>query len=171
MASFLHAMDCESRGSRGGASQFAFRRPTVNTLHPVSASNRSELSERIWFRRANVPKSPLGPARNGISGRMTVAAPQLLSISVSPANPSIPLGNTQQFTATGTYRWDEFSFVDSRAWALSYCCDDPLRPPVFSESTSLVPLFRLYFHLGMVSAGSAGVFLGRTRARVACSKS
>jgi hypothetical protein len=34
---------------------------------------------------------------------LTVTAPVLVSIAVTPANPSIPAGNNQQFTATGTY--------------------------------------------------------------------
>ncbi len=34
---------------------------------------------------------------------MTVAAPTLVSIAVTPANPSVTAGATQQFTATGTY--------------------------------------------------------------------
>jgi hypothetical protein len=40
-----------------------------------------------------------------ISGtaQLTVTAPLLVSISVSPANPSVLAGNTQQFTATGGY--------------------------------------------------------------------
>jgi hypothetical protein len=33
----------------------------------------------------------------------SAATPTLTSIAVTPANPSIPAGNTQQFTATGTY--------------------------------------------------------------------
>jgi uncharacterized protein YjdB len=34
---------------------------------------------------------------------LTVTAPALVSIAVTPANPSIAKGHTQQFTATGTY--------------------------------------------------------------------
>src|SRR5262249_17838651 len=34
---------------------------------------------------------------------MTVSAAVLQSIAVTPANPSVPIGGTQQFTATGTY--------------------------------------------------------------------
>ncbi len=34
---------------------------------------------------------------------LTVAPPTLVSISVTPASPSLQLGKTQQFTATGTY--------------------------------------------------------------------
>jgi uncharacterized protein YjdB len=40
-----------------------------------------------------------------ISGtaQLTVTAPVLMSLAVSPTNPSVPAGNTQQFAATGTY--------------------------------------------------------------------
>src|SRR5579859_51112 len=37
------------------------------------------------------------------STTLTVTAPALVSIAVTPANPSVALGFTQQFTATGTY--------------------------------------------------------------------
>jgi YD repeat-containing protein len=37
------------------------------------------------------------------STTLTVTAPALASIAVTPANPSVPKGSTQQFTATGTY--------------------------------------------------------------------
>src|SRR5579859_8177909 len=37
------------------------------------------------------------------STTLTVIAPALVSIAVTPANPSVALGFTQQFTATGTY--------------------------------------------------------------------
>src|SRR5207247_2095843 len=41
----------------------------------------------------------------GISGNttLTVTAATLTSIAVTPANPSLPLGLTRQFTATGTF--------------------------------------------------------------------
>ena len=37
------------------------------------------------------------------STTLTVTAAALLSISITPANPTLPLGTTQQFTASGTY--------------------------------------------------------------------
>ncbi|MGD1211782.1 MAG: DUF4082 domain-containing protein, partial [Candidatus Acidiferrales bacterium] len=40
---------------------------------------------------------------SGISGTTTVTVPALSSIAVTPANPSVLPGGTQQFTATGTY--------------------------------------------------------------------
>jgi uncharacterized protein YjdB len=41
----------------------------------------------------------------GVTGLtvLTVTAPALQSIAVTPANPSVPRGQSQQFTATGTY--------------------------------------------------------------------
>jgi hypothetical protein len=54
--------------------------------------------------------SPGGPVTitaslNSIIGtaQLTVTAPLLVSIAVTPANPSVPATTTQQFTATGTY--------------------------------------------------------------------
>ncbi len=42
---------------------------------------------------------------NGVTGStvLTVSAPVLQSIAVSPANPTVPKGETERFTATGTY--------------------------------------------------------------------
>src|SRR5208282_6926204 len=40
---------------------------------------------------------------SGVSGTTTVTVPELASIAVTPANPSVLPGGTQQFTATGTY--------------------------------------------------------------------
>jgi hypothetical protein len=42
---------------------------------------------------------------DGVSGSavLTISAPTLVSIEVDPQDPTIPLGATQQFTATGTY--------------------------------------------------------------------
>lgn len=37
------------------------------------------------------------------SATLTVAPPQLVSSNLSPSNPSVPLGRTQQFSAVGTY--------------------------------------------------------------------
>jgi len=50
-------------------------------------------------------KSTITAALNGATGStlLTVSGATLQSISVTPANPSIPLGNSQQFTATGMY--------------------------------------------------------------------
>jgi hypothetical protein len=44
-------------------------------------------------------------ASSGITGSttLTVTAATLVSVAVTPANPSVPKGGTQQFTATGTF--------------------------------------------------------------------
>jgi plastocyanin len=49
--------------------------------------------------------STISAALGGISGStvLTVAAPVLDSIAVTPANPSVPKGETEQFKATGTF--------------------------------------------------------------------
>ena len=49
--------------------------------------------------------STITAALGGVSGttKLTVTAPTLTSIAVTPVNPSITKGGTQQFTATGTY--------------------------------------------------------------------
>jgi hypothetical protein len=44
-----------------------------------------------------------GVASNGVNFTVTGSAPMLTSIAVSPANPTIMQGATEQFTATGTY--------------------------------------------------------------------
>ena len=49
--------------------------------------------------------SSISATLGGIAGSttLTVSAPVLVSIAVTPANPSISTGSTQQFTAVGTY--------------------------------------------------------------------
>src|SRR5262249_24959365 len=51
--------------------------------------------------------STISASMNGITGStaltVTVPAPTLTSIAVTPANPTINRGTTQQFTATGTF--------------------------------------------------------------------
>ncbi|AVQ12089.1 Bacterial Ig-like domain, group 2 [Leptospira santarosai] len=50
----------------------------------------------------------------------TVTSASLVSISVSPANPSVPKGLTQQFTATGTYSDASTQIItDSVTWSSS----------------------------------------------------
>jgi Big-like domain-containing protein/Kelch motif protein len=49
-----------------------------------------------------------------------VSAPVLVSIAVTPANPSIPLGRTQQFTATGTFSAGPPQILDGVSWSSLY---------------------------------------------------
>jgi hypothetical protein len=56
----------------------------------------------------------------GVSAQttLTVGPPVLVSISIAPLNPSIPVGATQQFTATGTYTdGSKQNLTDSVAWS------------------------------------------------------
>lgn len=51
---------------------------------------------------------------------LTVNAPVLASIAVTPSNPSIAAGNTQQFTATGTYSdGSQQNLTSSASWSSS----------------------------------------------------
>jgi hypothetical protein len=51
---------------------------------------------------------------------LTVTAPVLMSIAVTPANPSVPAGSMQQFTATGTYNNGSMQNITaSVAWTSS----------------------------------------------------
>ncbi len=55
---------------------------------------------------AGIGTSSITAALSGVTSpgvTLTVTAAALVSIAVSPLNPSIPKGQTQQFTATGTY--------------------------------------------------------------------
>ncbi len=52
-----------------------------------------------------VGSSTIAASQSGVTGTamLTVTAPNLVSIAVTPGNATIPLGVLQQFTATGTY--------------------------------------------------------------------
>ncbi len=61
-------------------------------------------------------------ASSGVTGSttLTVATAALVSIAITPANPSIPKGTTQQFTATGTYTdGSTQNLTSSATWASS----------------------------------------------------
>jgi len=64
--------------------------------------------------------SSISATLNGVTGTtvLTVSAAVLQSIAVTPANPSVPKGETQQFTATGTYSDKSTQDLTSQvAWA------------------------------------------------------
>src|SRR5260370_36587124 len=65
-----------------------------------------------------IPAS-LGNATPGTAS-LTVSAPLLVSIAVTPANPRVTNGQTQQFTATGTYSANSTQNLTSTAtWSSS----------------------------------------------------
>jgi hypothetical protein len=66
--------------------------------------------------------SQISATTAGVTGSttLTVAPAALTSIAVTPANPSIPKGNKQQFTATGTYTdGSTLDITSSATWASS----------------------------------------------------
>ena len=68
---------------------------------------------------------------NGVSGStvLTVTAPLLVSIAVTPANPSLAKGLTQQFTATGTYSDNSTQNLTSQVTWSSATPSSPRSPP------------------------------------------
>ncbi len=73
------------------------------------------------------------------SAQLTVTAPVLVSIAVTPANPSVPSGSMQQFTATGSYTdGTMLNITNSVTWASS-------TPAIASISSS-----------GVATAGAGG---------------
>jgi hypothetical protein len=73
------------------------------TSSVASISNASGSQGRATA--AATGTSKITATLGGISGTtvLTVTAPALLSLVVTPANPSVPKGETDQFTATGTF--------------------------------------------------------------------
>jgi hypothetical protein len=68
----------------------------------------------------SIGSSTISAAMSGITGTtlMTVTTATLQSIAVTPANPSVTKGQTQQFTATGTYSDNSTQNLTNRAtWA------------------------------------------------------
>jgi trimeric autotransporter adhesin len=66
--------------------------------------------------------STITASMDGISGttKLTVTAPALESIAVTPAAPSVPAGDTEQFTATGTFSDDSTQDLTKQvSWASS----------------------------------------------------
>ena len=60
----------------------------------------------------------------GVSGSatLTVLPPTLLGISIAPFNPSLPIGLTLQFTATGTYSdGSQQDLTNSVTWSADFC--------------------------------------------------
>jgi len=72
----------------------------TSTVPAVATVNNLGLAVAVTAGNTNI-----FAASNGmmVGGSLTVAAPSLISIAITPANPTIALSNSQQFTATGTY--------------------------------------------------------------------
>ena len=72
--------------------------------HTIAAISNAEHSMGL-AQGAAAGATTVTATSGAVSGStlLTVRAPELVSLAVTPANASIPLGSTQQFTATGTY--------------------------------------------------------------------
>jgi predicted extracellular nuclease len=72
---------------------------------PANATISNAVGTQGLASAVNIGTSSISATLGAISGSttMTVAAPALVSMAVTPTNPSIAKGLTQQLTATGTY--------------------------------------------------------------------
>src|SRR6202011_2348790 len=72
----------------------------VSAMTSVATINTTGLATAV-----GTGTSSISASLNGITGStvLTVTAAALQSIAVTPVNPSIAKGTTQQFAATGTY--------------------------------------------------------------------
>ena len=93
--------------------------------------------------------STISATLNGVVGStvLTVSAAVLQSIAVSPANPSLPKGETEQFTATGTYSDNSTQNLTRQVtWA--------------SATTSVATISDASGSQGLATGVAAGHFLG-----------
>ena len=93
-------------GSFGdGTTRFLTGSATWTSSDPSVATFSASTPQRGLVRTHAVGSVTVTATFEGISGSapLTVSAPELLSIEVTPGGVSVPLGSTQQFTATGTF--------------------------------------------------------------------
>jgi hypothetical protein len=78
---------------------------TAGVTWTSAASNVATVSNQGLVTSSSLGSANMTAALGSVSGStlVTVTPAALVSIAVTPAIPSIPLGTTQQFTATGTY--------------------------------------------------------------------
>src|SRR5260370_16923801 len=79
-----------------------------------------------------------GFALGGCSSGMNTLPPTLVSLQVTPANPSVAEGSQQQFTATGTFSDSRTQHLTSRATS-----SPPPTSPATIHSPSLAPTHSL----------------------------
>jgi PKD repeat protein len=76
----------------------------TSTRSAVATISNSDGTHGLATSKA-IGTTTIGASLQGLSdsATLTVSAAALVSISVTPSNPTIPLGKTEQFAATGTY--------------------------------------------------------------------
>jgi hypothetical protein len=72
----------------------------TSTVPAVATVNSTGLATAVAAGSTNIFAASSGMM---VGGSLTVAPPSLISIAITPANPTIALSHSQQFTATGTY--------------------------------------------------------------------
>ncbi len=92
---------------------------------------------------------------------LTVTAATLVSLAISPSNPSVALGLTQQYTATGTYTDSSTAdLTTSVTWASSHPAKAPISNAVGSKgllSTVAMGSVSISATLGAVTSNSSSV--------------
>ena len=116
--------------AQGNTQQFAatghFKSSTANLTSLVTwSSNKTSVATIVAGGLAKglaTGSSTISAILSGVTGStmLTVTAPSLVSIAVTPANSSIAAGNKEQFTATGTYNNGTTQNVtNTAAWSSS----------------------------------------------------
>ena len=85
----------------------------------TGGSFSTTLSDETHTITTQVTDSGGATASSSITITITASPPTLVSISISPVNPSITEGSTQQFTATGTYSDDTNQVLTDVTWSSS----------------------------------------------------
>jgi 6-phosphogluconolactonase (cycloisomerase 2 family) len=88
-----------------GSARFLTMSATWSSLDPTVAIISNAAGSNGLATALTPGITTISATFNGITGTasLSVTAPPLVSIAVTPPNPSIPVGATQQFAATGTY--------------------------------------------------------------------
>ncbi len=77
--------------------------PSVATIDSSGLATAVAVGTTTITATSSMSNSYSGDPSTSDSTTLTVTSAALLSISITPANPTLPPGTVQQFTATGTY--------------------------------------------------------------------
>src|SRR5271163_1527388 len=92
--------NAQGQFSDGTSSNITASATWSSTATAFVTINSSGLAQAVSVGSANI--SATSGSTTGITG-VTVVPPVLVSLAITPANPSIAAGQTEQFTATGTF--------------------------------------------------------------------
>ena len=100
----------------------------------------------------------------GMGGSSSPSAPEVVSIAVTPANPTVPAGMTAQFVATATYSDNSTQDVTSSAeWSSSSLASATVNSATGKASAVAGGQATIKANLGSVGAGGANFYPGPSR--------